>query len=147
MVNYKAFIIGLCKRFAKYITVGAISSLTYLCVLYILTDIAGIYYMVSAAIGIIVNEVINYLGYNFWAFGDRKSKNHLASTGKYLIAFGVHSAVFYPLLYTLTEYAGLWYLMSTVIAMGIATVVKFTVCWRWIWKSTSACAPTMKQEI
>lgn len=56
---------------------------------------------------------------------------------RYIIAGGTAAAVNLSILFVLTEYVGLWYLFSAVIAVASAWIVSFTLQKFWTFKDRS----------
>ncbi|KXA92747.1 hypothetical protein AKJ64_02350 [candidate division MSBL1 archaeon SCGC-AAA259E17] len=128
---------GELARFIKFCSVGGSGALVNLIVIYLLTS-SGLYYLLS---GIIAREAA--LIYNFslnklWTFRDRDIsgakeilralfRDHLVRTGGFALN------LFF--LWSLTEFLGLYYLISQVIAIGIASLWNFTGNTLWTWRS------------
>lgn len=127
---------GELARFIKFCSVGGSGALVNLTVIYLFTS-SGLYYLLS---GIIAREAA--LFYNFslnklWTFKDRDIsgargilralfRDHLVRTGGFALN------LFF--LWSLTEFLGLYYLISQVIAIGIASLWNFTGNTLWTWR-------------
>jgi putative flippase GtrA len=59
----------------RYLFAGLVAFLADLTTLYFLTDFAGVYYLISAAIGFLVGLTITYLFSVFWIFDERRTQN------------------------------------------------------------------------
>jgi dolichol-phosphate mannosyltransferase len=56
---------------------------------------------------------------------------------RFLLAGGVGLLLYYGLLYTLTEWAGVWYLFSAIIGFVACYSVNFTLHRKWTFASNS----------
>lgn len=59
----------------RYLFAGLVAFLADLATLYFLTDFAGVYYLISAAIGFLVGLTITYLFSVLWIFDERRTQN------------------------------------------------------------------------
>ena len=106
-------------------------------ILYILTEYAGLFYMVSSLFAIEASIITNFLLNDCWTFND-KVNSRIAEKWKRFVSFEVISvlgvAINMGVLYTLTEFAGLWYILSNVIGIFVAFVWNFYVNRHVTWK-------------
>lgn len=56
------------KRFVKFHGSRIAGFFTTLTILYVLTDVLGVYYLISNLIGVLVGMGVNYLTSNFWVW-------------------------------------------------------------------------------
>jgi putative flippase GtrA len=61
---------------------------------------------------------------------------------QYLTMAGVTYPMYIGLLYVLTDFAGMWYMMSMALSIIIMFVVNYTVAKRWIWNRTEEPQPS-----
>lgn len=103
-------------QFFRYIFVGGAAFIVDFGSLYILTDIFGIYYLLSAAIAFILGLIANYLLSISWVFNRRTMNNRLSEftifTTIGIIGLGLNEV----LIWFFTDYVGLFYLISKIIA-------------------------------
>ncbi len=132
-----AWISGQVKRFIKYSMVGASGTLVYFGLLTLLTEVVGIHYLISAAIGYEVSILTNFTLNELWTFGDKRKtargsipiravKFNLVS----LVGWGIHEAI----LAFFTEVAGLFYIFSAILAIATAMLWNFFVNVHWTWQ-------------
>jgi dolichol-phosphate mannosyltransferase len=109
----------------KYMIVSFIGAFLNLSLLYFLTEFFGVYYLLAAAIGTLVAGVNNFTLDKIWTFKETLVKRYfieyLHFLGFGLFTMGIHLGI----LYVLTEYAGIFYLYSQIIAMIIGWGVHF----------------------
>lgn len=120
-------------RLFKFATVGASGFVLNIGFLYFFTDIVGFFYIISALIVFAIVESYQYLANNFFTFHDRRVRNHVIGGSKYVAMLAAYNTTYLGLLAGFTELAGLYYLLSSVLAIGLAFIPKYLICWRWIW--------------
>jgi dolichol-phosphate mannosyltransferase len=111
----------------RFLSAGGLGVLLYYLILYILTSVAGVWYMVSAVIASIVNYSVNFVLQKFWTFENKSTKNIHQQVGKYLGLTLTLFLVNLLALYALVEYAHLQYLVAQVVVTIILTIISFLV--------------------
>ena len=113
-------------QLTKFAIAGLIFAVFNIAVLYILTDFLGIYYILSAIIAFFLGSTGNFLLNKKWTF--KEKIRHHDTLKKYTKAMSVNiSAVVITLalLFILTEFLNIYYLISQTIAMVVAFVANF----------------------
>ena len=125
-------------KFRRYITfacVGGVGSLWYFGILYFFTEYMYIWYGLSAVIGTLVALTNNYFINHFYTF--RKEKQHNTNLFKGWLKYVANSAIGdgtdWCVLILLTEAYGIWYMLSALIASGMASVIKYSIAKKFIW--------------
>jgi len=114
----------------KYIMSGCVAVFSQLVVLYVLTDIFGLWYVASSAIAFIVSFFTSFVLQKFWTFRDPSIERMSKQFAIYII-LGVSNFLLNPsLLFVLVEYLGVWYMLGQaivglVLAIGNYIVNKF----------------------
>lgn len=118
---------GTLVQYATFAVVGAIGAVLNTAALYILTDIAGLYYLFSAVAATELAIIAMFLLNNAYTFTETKEtvfehidglvRSNVVRSGGILVQLG--------LLYALTEFFGLFYLLSNIAAITAASVVNF----------------------
>jgi len=142
-VDYLKHIASLMKRkgeftrFARYCLVGASGVVVNMGLLWLLTEVAGLYYLVSAAFSIETSIITNFALNDFFTFPDRRergSRHFLTRLAKFnavsLAGLGVNMAI----LWTLTSVFGVYYLLSNLCGIAVATLWNYLVNFWWTWK-------------
>ena len=126
------------KHFLKFCVVGVSGFFVYQGLLLLFTEIVGLRYFISAALGYEISILTNFTLNEFWTFRDRRTpgrKSLLVRGLKFnivsLIGMGIHEAVLIPL----TDVAGLHYYISSIPAVGAATLWNFFSNVTWTWKT------------
>lgn len=121
------------KAFIKFGLIGLFGAIIHFIVLYSLTDIAGLWYILSAVVSIVTASTVNYVLNHKYTFQERQISNHLVGWLKYQLMSGITDGVYLGILALLTEVFGIWYLLSALIAVSLIYPVKFIVASTLIW--------------
>jgi len=124
-------------RFAKFCLVGGSGVVVNMGLLWLLTEFAGLYYLLSSAIGIETSIITNFTLNEFFTFSDRRSQG-LKGFLKRLLKFNLVSlaglGVNMGLLWFLTSGVGLYYLISNLFGIAAATLWNYLVNVLWTWR-------------
>lgn len=66
---------GILEQLIKYCFTGGIAFVVDFSILYLLTDIIGLHYLIGATCGFCAGLVITYLGSIFWIFSEHRIEN------------------------------------------------------------------------
>lgn len=125
LVGYLPYKKNVIKEFVKFAVVGGIGTLINITVLYLLTEKAGIHYLISAIFSFIVAMTNNFILNKVWTF----KENIRESIKKKYLQFGLVSVLALLInlifLYIFTEVFGIYYLISQILAIGIAFMINF----------------------
>jgi dolichol-phosphate mannosyltransferase len=121
-------------RFARFGAVGASGLVVNTVLLAALTDVVGLFYVVSAVIATQGSTLWNFCLTELWVFSDRDHKR----------GFGTRMALFFlmnnaalavrgPLLVLLTSGLGIHYVVSNILSLLGLTLVRFALSDTWIW--------------
>ncbi len=125
-------------RFVKFCIVGASGTLVNMGLLWLLTEFAGLPYLVSAAIGIETSIVSNFTFHDFFTFSDRRSTTAMVFFRrllKYNLIGLAGLAINMGVLWVLTELVGLYYLLSNLVGIASTTVSRYILNLWWTWRS------------
>ncbi len=123
------------QRFNKFCFVGLSGALVNLGLLYLLTEFVGIYYLVSSIIAIETSIITNFMLNNAWTWRDRRKKGVLLRRFFKFNLVSIGSLVInWSLLYVLTAFSGLYYILSNIIGIGVAALWNFLVNHYWTFK-------------
>ena len=109
----------------RYTFVGGFAFIIDFSLLFVLTEYAGIHYLVSAAIALTAGLIINYFLSIIWVFDKRKLVNKsveftlFAAIG--IVGLGLNELF----IWVFTEFAGLYYLLSKIISTAIVYLWNF----------------------
>jgi dolichol-phosphate mannosyltransferase len=121
-------------RFARFGIVGLSGLVVNTALLAFFTDVAGIYYVLSAVIATQGSTLWNYCLTELWVFAGRDHRRSQgARMGLFFLMNNAALALRGPLLVLLTSGLGIHYAVSNVISLLALTVVRFTLADGWIW--------------
>lgn len=142
-VDYLKHIYSLMKRkgelirFLKFCAVGLSGVFVNMGLLWLLTEVAGLFYLLSAAISIETSIISNFILNDYFTFRDRRSpqvKSILSRLLKFnlvsLAGLGFNMGV----LWLLTEVFGIYYLLSNLCGIAVATLWNYLANTWWTWK-------------
>lgn len=125
LAGYLPYKKNVIKEFVKFGVVGGIGTLVNIAILYLLTEKAGVYYMISAIFSFIFAMSSNFILNKLWTF----KENIKFGIGKKYLQFSLVSisALLVNLffLYIFTEGLGIYYIISQILAIGIALIINF----------------------
>jgi putative flippase GtrA len=110
-------------QIGKYAVVGATSMVIDFGILYILTDIIGVYYLTSATASFVVAAFYNYFLNRHWTFRSNGSRRKQLPVFFIIAIIGV--TLNNSIMYAGVEQFGIWYIYSKIIATGIVTIWNF----------------------
>lgn len=89
------------KRVVKFCLSGGAGVITYYVSLYLLTEIAHVWYVSSAVISFVLNNAINFLLQKLWTFEDNNTKTVHIQAAKYvsmgILFLGLNTTTLYVL--------------------------------------------------
>jgi dolichol-phosphate mannosyltransferase len=119
------------KEFIQFGIVGGVGTLINLTILYLLTEKAGVYYLISAIFSFIIAMSINFILNKTWTF---REEIKLKLREKY-IQFSIVSVLALSVnlifLYLFTELFKIYYIISQILAIGVALIINFLGNKRW----------------
>lgn len=121
-------------EFFKFACVGVIGTIIHLIVLYIFTEFFGIYYVVSSIVGFCFGVTNNFILNKIWTFKEKLNHKIANKYYKYFIVNIIILFINLSILYYLTEFLYLYYILSQIIAIGFSFLINFFVSKFWIFK-------------
>jgi dolichol-phosphate mannosyltransferase len=123
-------------RIAKFALVGLSGVLVNEGLLWLFTEIAGLYYLISGAIGIEVSIITNFILNERWTFSDRaRGGGMLKRFPKFNLVSIVGLVINMAVLFSLTNFLGVHYLISNLFGILCAFLWNYLVNLRWTWGS------------
>ncbi|MFC1912035.1 glycosyltransferase [Chloroflexota bacterium] len=124
-------------RFFKFCLVGGSGVLVNMGLLWLLTEFAGLFYLLSAAISIEISIISNFTLNDYLTFPDRRSRGagrFLQRLAKFnlvsLAGLGLNMGV----LWLLTNVFGVYYMLSNLCGIAVATIWNYVANFWWTWK-------------
>ncbi|MGZ4885988.1 MAG: GtrA family protein [Halobacteriota archaeon] len=124
-------------RFLKFCAVGGVGAVLNLVVLYSLTEL-GVFYLISGLLGIEAGLLSNFFLNRSWTFKDRQGRGlSYVLTALYrdhAVRF-VGIVLNLLILWILTSFFGLYYLLSQLIGIGVAMLWNYGGNQWWTWEA------------
>jgi len=130
-------------RWLRFGLVGLVGAAISYPLLYVLTEYAGLYYIVSAICAIVVGSTSNYFLNNRWTFTEKRRhglKGHIRGWLNYQVLSAMGDGAYLGLLAFFTEVVGIWYMASALLCLGITFVFKWLFANKVIWRGKNVQA-------
>lgn len=122
-------------RFLAFSIVGAIGVLVNQVALFLLAYILGIYYLLAAAFSFEIALLNNFILNEIWTF---RKRNPSSPSWLRLIKFHASRILGFiatmVTLFLITEFLGIHYLISNIIAIGVGTFINYFTSDLWVWR-------------
>jgi len=115
-------------------------------VLYFLTDILGIWYLISATLAFVTAFFVSFSLQKFWTFGDRYTQKIYRQLGLYLTIAVVNLLINAAGMYYLVDKLGVWYILAQVIVYGLLAFESFFVYKYIIFKNVLVAADEQNND-
>ena len=123
-------------QFLKFLIAGAFVVAVNLTVLYVLTDLLHIYYILSTVLAFFVAFSISFFVQKHWTFKDRSNDQLHIQLPIYLAVQLVNLTCNTALMFVFVEYLHVWYLMSQAIISFLLAMVVYFINKAFIFKPT-----------
>ncbi len=122
------------RRLAAFGAVGAIGVIVNLALLALLTEGVGLHYIVSAGVAIEASILSNFALNDAWTFRDMRQGAWWSRLWRFNLVSGLALLVNLAVLSFLTEVVGVFYLVSEVVAIGVAFATNYrgNVGWTYV---------------
>lgn len=111
----------------RFCVAGAAGVIAYYAALYGLTEYFGVWYVISAVIGFVLNTGLNFTLQKFWTFQNKETHmvgRQLVLYAAMTVSFLVGNTVF---LYFMVEYLHMWYIGAQVILTAVISILSFII--------------------
>lgn len=112
-------------QFVRYFFVGGFAFVVDFGLLYILTEYAGLHYLLSATLSFIAGLLVNYIISCIWVFSDSKFKNRLVEFLIFAAIGIVGLALNDALIWLFTDCIGTHYMFSKIVAAALVYLWNF----------------------
>jgi putative flippase GtrA len=124
-------------RVFRFSTVGLIGLLLNEFTLWFFTDIAGFFYIISGVISCIISATTNFFINDNWTFRERRRGSVFERLVKYYSISAVTALILISVLFILTSFLGIYYLISNLFGIFAGVFVAFLWSYssnlRWTW--------------
>ncbi|MBD3234719.1 MAG: hypothetical protein GF315_13420 [candidate division Zixibacteria bacterium] len=125
-------------RFLKFSIVGGSGVAVNMGLLYLLTEVVGLYYVISSLIAIETSIITNFVLNDFWTWRDKRGLTgsvFLIRLLKYNTSASLAAFIGnFVTLTALTEFFGFYYLIANLIGIGVGILINFFLNDRWTYK-------------
>jgi len=126
--------VGRLESILKFGIIGGSSKIINMVLLFILTSVAGLHYMLSAFLIFLYCLVYQYTGHNWWTFVHKKSESHIKSVSKFALVLGIYNAIYFSSLFILTDVFGIYYMISAIVAVIVLYLPHYWLNNTFVWK-------------
>jgi putative flippase GtrA len=119
----------------KFAFVGALGTIVNLSILYTLTELFNVYYIISETIAFLVSVLHNYILNKIWTFKENLHERIFTKYFKYIMINLISLCINLTILFFLVEFYGFWYIFAEVVAISCAFLNNFIVNKFWTFKS------------
>lgn len=121
-------------RVFRFLLSGGIALSTDLVLLYLFTDIFGIWYLASAVTAFILSFIVSFALQKFWTFGDSSRDGLNTQMSVYFFVAVINLALNTLLVFVFVEQAGIYYIFAQIVASALIAVESFFVYQHFIFK-------------
>lgn len=127
----KNYVTGNFAKFLKFSVIGGSGIFVNMSVLWLLTDIFNLFYLLSSIMAIALAMINNFVWNDLWTwkkYGEPGVRNYLVRLGKFcLIASFSGYGVNLSILWILTDFFDVYYLIANLIGIGAGMLLNFTL--------------------
>ncbi len=108
----------------RFITAGAATAILDMTLLYLLTELVHLYYLVSVAIAFLAASAASYAVSANWIFWRGRHREQVEAL-LFLVTSAVGLLLNEVVVYVLVEFAVVWYLTAKIVAIAVAALWNF----------------------
>lgn len=113
------------RQFLQYIAVGGTCTTIDIIVLYLLTTLIGVHYLVSASCSFAIGVVLNWFLCTYWVFDYHKVKQQSKEFLCYVLISLFGLILNALLMWFFTDYFNLWFMISKAYSVSITLFYNF----------------------
>lgn len=126
--------LNIAREFLKFAIVGLVGTFINIAVLYVLTEYFGVYYIFSAVVSFVISMTHNFLLNKIWTFKEPLKSEFRKKYVQFSLVSIMALMINLFFLYIFTEIIGVYYILSQLIAIGIALIINFLGNRKWTFK-------------
>ncbi len=115
------------RTIVKFIISGGTAAFVDLVLIYALTDLFGLWYLLSAILAFLVAFVVSFCMQKFWAFRDTDLSRAHRQLISYLFVGVTNLFLNTFLVYVFVDIIGIWYFFAQIIASGLIALGSFFI--------------------
>jgi putative flippase GtrA len=132
-------------RVVRFVVSGGIASVAHLAILYFLTDILLVWYLLSTTIGFSIGFVISFLLQKFWTYQDKNRDRITSQALLYAVIGALNLLTNSMLMYLLVDIFGVWHMLAQGITLLAIATVSFFVYGKFVFDSVSMHKDTLPE--
>ena len=121
-------------KVVRYIISGLMATLTNVILLFIFTDIFGIWYLFSTIISFIISFFVSFSMQKYWTFQDQRQDRVRLQMFLYLLVTTTNLSLNTFGVFLFVHYGGVHYLLAQIVVSILIGVESFFV-YRWMFKN------------
>lgn len=121
----KIFNFQITREFIKFAMVGVVNTIINLSVLYVLTEFFSVWYILSSLLAFLVALTNSFIMNTRGTFKSNIKHKTATKYGKFFMVSAITALSNLFFLYLFTEFFGLWYMLSQVIAIVLTLMTNF----------------------
>jgi dolichol-phosphate mannosyltransferase len=134
-------------NFVRFLLVGLTGLVVNSGALYAFTELAGIHYVISAAIATQVSTLWNFGLTETWVFGKRETERpFLQRLVSFLLVNNLLLILRGPIMTFMVGRLGVHYLISNLVSLFVMTLLRYLLADKWIWNHENKQTPTPTTE-
>lgn len=121
----------------RFVVVGTAAAAVQMALLAALVEVAGIDYLVAAAMAIETTIVVQYFANNAWTFqqwGHTTLREYAVGLFRTNLVRGSAIPIQLGVLWALVSFAGTVYLVGNAVAIGVSGIYRYVLDSRWTWQ-------------
>ena len=111
----------------RFLLAGGVGVATNLSVLFVLTEYAGLYYLVSVAAAFWCSFVVSFVLQKFWTFQDVSTTQVRRQALLYISVAAVNFCINVALMYVFVDKFHLWYVAAQALASLLIAILSFFI--------------------
>jgi putative flippase GtrA len=120
-------------KVVRFLVAGGTATIVNLAILYVLTDIVGIWYLVSSALAFTLSFFVSFTMQKYWAFRNKDIEKVRSQLPMHLSLALINLVVDVVLVYVFVDIFGMWYLFAQILAAAVISLESF-FAFRWIYR-------------
>ncbi len=117
----------------RFLIAGGTATVVNLAVLFALTDLAGIWYLLSSGIAFTVSFGVSFSMQKYWAFRNKDLDKVSRQLPMHLTLAMFNLVLDIAIVYLLVDLFGIWYIFAQIIAAALIAIESF-FAFRWIYR-------------
>jgi dolichol-phosphate mannosyltransferase len=133
---------GARHKIFRYLFSGGTATAINFILLYVFTDLVGLYYIFSVILSFIIAVTVSFMLQKFWTFQNASKENMKKQAVVYVIVSFINVIINVAFVYALVEFAGLHYLVAQFVSSIFIATESFFIYQFFIFKKVEVLPST-----